>query len=100
MILPTKHLSPERSIISVSSEVLELIGRRSTVSSIWNSLQEKHKASLRFGDVPFDWFILALDFFFLIAPHPVGWNWDIGFIMGMVIIVLGLLLTRKIVLFL
>ena len=67
MILPTKHLSPERSIISVSSEVFELIGRRSTVSSIWNSLQEKHKASLRFGDVPFDWFILALDFLYLIG---------------------------------
>ena len=44
--------------------------------------------------------ILALVIFFLIAPHPDGWKWEIGLIMGMVIIVLGLLLTRKIVLFL
>jgi len=67
MILPTKHLSPERSIISVSSEVFELIGRRSTVSSIWTSLQEKHKSSLRVGDVPYDWFILALDFLYIVG---------------------------------
>lgn len=67
MILPTKHLSPQRSIISVSSEVFELIGRHSTVSSIWNNLQEKHKVSLRIGDVPFDWFILALDFLFILG---------------------------------
>lgn len=67
MILPTKHLSPERSIISVSSEVFELIGRRSTVSSIWANLQEKHKASLRVGDVPYDWFILALDFLYIVG---------------------------------
>lgn len=67
MILPTKHLSPERSIISVSSEILELIDTRSTVSSIWNSLQKKHKASLRFSDVPYDWFILALDFLYMVG---------------------------------
>ncbi|PKG83842.1 hypothetical protein CXF85_10110 [Colwellia sp. 75C3] len=67
MILPTKHLSPERSIISVSSEILELVDSRSTVSSIWSSLQNKHKASLRFSDVPYDWFILALDFLYMVG---------------------------------
>jgi hypothetical protein len=67
MILPTKHLSPARSIVSVSSEVLELIGKHSTVSSIWTSLQEKHKASLRIGDVPYDWFILSLDFLYIVG---------------------------------
>jgi len=67
MILPTKHLSPERSIIFVSSEVFDLIGRRSTVSSIWINLQDNHKASLRVGDVPYDWFILALDFLYIVG---------------------------------
>ena len=67
MILPTKHLAPNRSLISVSSEVLELVGKKSSVSSIWTDLQNKHKSSLRFGDVPYDWFVLSLDLLFMIG---------------------------------
>jgi len=67
VILPTKHLQPERALISVASEVFELVGRRSTVSSIWNALQDKHRAAFRYGDVPYDWFILALDLLFLMG---------------------------------
>lgn len=67
MILPTKHLPPDRAIISVSSEVFGLIRSKSTVSSVWNDLQDKHNASMRYGEVPYDWYILALDFLFLIG---------------------------------
>lgn len=67
MILPTKHISLERSLMSVSSEVFELIDKRSTVSSIWNDLQDKHKAALRYGEVPYDWFVLSLDLLFLMG---------------------------------
>lgn len=65
MILPTKHLHPDRALISVASEVLELIKGRTAVSSVWNALQEKHISTLRYGDVPYDWFVLALDLLFL-----------------------------------
>lgn len=67
MILPTKHLSPDRAIISIASEIFELIGRRSTVSAVWNEVQENCKAGMRQGDVPYDWFILSLDFLFLVG---------------------------------
>lgn len=67
MILPTKHLQPSRALISVASEVLELIGRKSTVSSIWDALQVKHREALRFGEVPYDWYILSLDLLFLMG---------------------------------
>lgn len=67
MILPTKHLSPDRAIITVASEILELINNRSTVSSVWNDLQEKHRSSMRHGEIPYDWFILSLDFLYLIG---------------------------------
>lgn len=67
MILPTKHLQPNRALISVASEVLSLIGRKSTVSSIWDALQARHKKALRYGDVPYDWYILSLDLLFLMG---------------------------------
>ena len=67
MILPTKHLSPDRAIITVASEILGLINNRSTVSSVWNDIQDKHRASMRQGEIPYDWFILSLDFLYLIS---------------------------------
>lgn len=65
MILPTKHLRPDRALISVASEIFEFINKRSTVSSIWNALQDKNKVLLEGRTVPFDWFILALDLLYL-----------------------------------
>ncbi len=67
MILPTKHLSPDRAIISVASEIFQLIDKRSTVSSLWNEFQNKCSISGRHSDVPYDWFILSLDFLFMIG---------------------------------
>lgn len=67
MILPTKHLSPERAIITVASEIFVLINNRSTVSSVWNDLQEKNRECMRQGRIPYDWFILSLDFLYMIG---------------------------------
>jgi len=67
MILPTKHLRSDRALISVASEVLELIRDKSTVSSVWNDLQIKYKALLKYGDVPYDWYVLSLDLLYLMG---------------------------------
>lgn len=67
MILPSKHLSPDRAIITVASEVFELINNRSTVSSTWNDLQEKRRGCKWKSEIPYDWFILSLDFLYLIG---------------------------------
>lgn len=67
MILPTKHLRSDRALISIASEVLELIRKKSTVSSVWNDLQAKHKALLKYGDVPYDWYVLSLDLLYLMG---------------------------------
>lgn len=65
MILPTKHLPPDRSLIFLASEISLLVGRNSTVSSIWSDLKKKHSSELRSGEVPYDWFVLALDLLYL-----------------------------------
>lgn len=67
MILPNKHLSPDRAIITVASEILTLINNRSTVSSVWNEFRERQKKSMRQGEIPYDWYVLSLDFLYLIG---------------------------------
>ena len=67
MILPTKHLSANRALISVASDILNLIDKRSTVSSLWADLQESYEAQLRKREVSYDWFVLALDLLYLIG---------------------------------
>ena len=66
MILPTKHIPPNKALISISAEVFALVGSQSTTSSIWNQFQYNRRAVHK-EDISFDWFILALDFLYLIG---------------------------------
>lgn len=60
MILPTKHIPLNRSLLGVGAELLALLDRESTVSGLWTAL----KREKREDEVPFDWFVLALDLLF------------------------------------
>ena len=65
MILPSKHISPKRALISVAAEAHELINEKSTISSLWNELNEMLSKSMRGGEISYDWFILSVDLLFL-----------------------------------
>lgn len=54
MILPGKHLKPERSLLGVGAALLELLHEERTVSGLWDEYKKR-------GVVTFDWFILSLD---------------------------------------
>ena len=63
MILPSKHLSERRALLTVGSEILGLLDRPRTVSSLWEELRKAEgKAHRRLS---YDWFVLALDLLFL-----------------------------------
>ncbi|MFM7021350.1 MAG: ABC-three component system middle component 6 [Flavobacteriales bacterium] len=66
MILPTKHIMPERALITIASEIGEVIGPRSTISSIWNDFQYQRKKQ-KLDEIPFDWFVLSVDLLFLMG---------------------------------
>lgn len=66
MILPTKHLSKERSIIGVGGEVLLILNKPMTISSLWNNIKESRKRIYGNSFLSFDWFILSLDFLFML----------------------------------
>lgn len=67
MILPTKHLRPERSLVVVGAEVLEFLESPQTISSLWYRIRDKESHTDSKAPVSYGWFVLALDFLFLIG---------------------------------
>ncbi len=67
MILPTKHLRPERAILTVGAEVLELLTEPKTVSRLWDELRHimDERSSTRI--VNYDWFVLTLDLLYILG---------------------------------
>ena len=62
MILPTKHIPENGSLLGVGGTILALLSEReATVSSLWEGVQEARSET---GRVSFDWFILSLDLLF------------------------------------
>lgn len=61
MILPSKHLPPERALLTVGATLLARLERPMTVSALWHKVREAAPASLSF-----DWFVLALDLLYIL----------------------------------
>lgn len=62
MILPSKHLSERRALLTVGSEILALLDHPRTVSSLWEALGVRKSGARRLS---YDWFVLSLDLLFL-----------------------------------
>ena len=65
MILPTKHLPLDRSLIGVGADVLSLLDKPKTVNKLWMDFQalSDEKNSRR----TFDWFTLTISMLFSIG---------------------------------
>ena len=66
MILPTKRLNQERSLLYVGSEVLGLLEKPKTVSRVWDELEKLRASNSETSVLTYDWFVLALDLLFSI----------------------------------
>ncbi len=68
MILPSKHLSQERALLTVGGRILQHLRQPKTVSALWEELNIKTGNST-FPSPPlsFDGFVLALDLLFLVG---------------------------------
>lgn len=67
MILPTKHVEPERALIGVGAEVLAVLDRPMTMSRLWDKLRE-HRAGASSGStLDYNWFVLSLDLLYTLA---------------------------------
>jgi len=59
MILPSKHLSQKKALLTIGAELLIYMNRPKTVSAVWEQAR-------RTVTVSYDWFILALDLLYTI----------------------------------
>ena len=66
MLLPTKRLSTEKSLLVVGARVLAELVRPQTVSHVWDRVSRHYQYS-PLGAIDFEWFVLALDFLFAIG---------------------------------
>lgn len=67
MILPTKHILPNRSLLGVGAEILQILNARPmTVSALWSEVRGNAEVRLG-GAIHYGWFILAVDLLYLIG---------------------------------
>lgn len=67
MILPTKHLRPDRSLLGVGAAVLKLLSRPMTMSQLWDNLRDQRTASVPKAPVDYRWFVLSLDLLYIVG---------------------------------
>ena len=64
MILPTKHLREERALITIGAEIIPLLRKPRSFNSLWSAF--KSEKTLVARSLPYDWFVLALDFLYAV----------------------------------
>lgn len=74
MLLPTKGISYQRAIITVSSDVLEVLLTPASVSTTWERFNKLPSRLEGKGRISFDWFSLALSTLFML--DLVEWTID------------------------
>lgn len=67
MLLPTKTLSPGRSLVGVGAAVLRLLTEPKPVSRLWDEYKTAHARIPNAPTVTFGWFVLALDLLFTLG---------------------------------
>lgn len=66
MILPTKHLSSERALLTLGADILNLLSSPKTVSSLWDSMRFGPRTQKSKSPLAYSWFILALDLLYML----------------------------------
>lgn len=65
MILPAKHLSPDRSLAGIGSDILAQLDEDRSVSELWERVRAGR--SLAASPLSYDWFVLALTMLYAIS---------------------------------
>jgi hypothetical protein len=67
MILPTKRLQANRSLMVIGAELLQLLDEPKTVSRLWSAYRLRAEHQEPRDVIPFRWFVLALDFLYAVG---------------------------------
>lgn len=66
MILPTKHIRPDRALLTVGGDLLGALSEPMTVSRLWDDVCARRGDPGESASINYDWFILALDLLFIV----------------------------------
>lgn len=72
MILPAKHLPPDRALAGVGADILAHLDDDRTVSELWERVRASRSASAT--PLSFDWFILSLSMLYTISAIDLTGN--------------------------
>lgn len=68
MILPSKHLSQDRALLTVGARILQHLSQPKTISALWEEVPRQNAAGQNTAPpLRYDGFVLALDLLFLIG---------------------------------
>ncbi|MBF0174683.1 MAG: hypothetical protein HQL83_14775 [Magnetococcales bacterium] len=67
MILPTKHVRPDRALIGVGAEVLGILKQPMTMSRLWDEVRGRRSLHEPKAPIDYQWFILSLDLLYMIG---------------------------------
>ena len=67
MILPSKHVSQDRALLSVGARILLSLSRPKTVSALWEEMLQLAAGNDSVPLLHYDGFVLALDLLFLMG---------------------------------
>jgi hypothetical protein len=67
MILPSKHLSQDRALLTIGARVLQHLTKPKTVSALWEELPRNGAGRKDPSPLRYDGFVLALDLLFLMG---------------------------------
>jgi hypothetical protein len=65
MILPTKHIRPDRALLTVGANLLGRLREPMTVSRLWDESRTRRGGPTEPAPISYDWFVLALDFLYM-----------------------------------
>jgi hypothetical protein len=73
MILPSKHLSHDRALLTLGAHILQQLSQPKTVSALWEDLPRKDQSTRNLASsISYDVFVLALDLLFLLGAVELG----------------------------
>ena len=66
MILPTKHISQSRALMTSGANILRILDKPKTVSGLWDEMHKGNSVAGSSG-VYYEGFVLALDFLYMMG---------------------------------
>lgn len=67
MILPSKHLSQERALLTVGAKLLAHLSKPKTVSALWEEISRSAEKQAKKSALRYDAYVLTLDLLFMIG---------------------------------